>query len=533
MKKILFNCFLTLIPILFYSYLCQAQDISHCNRTAFIGKCENLALPENYQELFDKYQKCLGEQLNIEEIEAFFITYDSPPEDVAIWDRAQKNCEHLKPDYKRKFSTATPEIMVSNLQAEIASILTCDEFHIVNHKIVQAYRENSELAGIPVKEDKSTIPEYYFEGTYDCVKEPVIRPEKDNIEPDEEIKIYLSDFRDKNSNSSQEFNRILVCCSEGKILNGVRYSSGANYRVFKLDQQPINIKYKAPDDKSGFIQITVFNSCDILPVNKTPLRETRIGKQISTYSLNMSQAEWTGRLTYEFSTNFNCKHGTARIIEENKHLEQKADLKLTLDKLEFGLMNLGILGNVEGNGQLEAKIDDNREETGKDYHQIKQMYGSHTEPISAKNLILTIVGKSDEDPKAMQERWQQMVQSDPMAVIREMKKIQEEGQDKIDNMEIVITIMPPDPKKFTATYNIVTDSKDKQTRINETVMMPVRPMSVKINAHLKIHEDGSAELTGGYDNTSEENNGKPSSSGCPPIFVKEKVQFMLFKRKSK
>jgi len=414
MKKILFNCFLLLIPIFYYPYLCQAQDISNCNRTAFIGKCENLALPENYQELFDKYQECLGEQLNIEEIE-----------------------------------------------------------------------------------------------------------------------IYLSDFRDKNSNSSREFNRIVVCCSEGKILNGVRHSSGANYRVFKLDQHPIKIKSKAPDDKSGFIQITVFNSCDILPVNKTPLRETRIGKQISTYSLSMSQAEWSGRLTYELSTNFNCRHGTARVIEENKHQEQNADLKLTLDKLEFGLMNVGIPGNIEGSGQLEASIDDNREETGKDYHQIKQMYGSHTEPISAKNLILTIVGKSDEDPKAMQERWQQMVQSDPMAVVREMKKIQEEGQNKMDNMEIVITIMPPDPKKFTATYNIATDSKDKQTRINETVMMPVRPMSVKINAHLEIHEDGSGELTGGYDNTREENNGKASSSGCPPIFVKEKVQFMLFKRKSK
>jgi hypothetical protein len=43
-------------------------------------------------------------------------------------------------------------------------------------------------------------------------------------------------------------------------------------------------------------------------------------------------------------------------------LEQKADLKLTLDKLDFGLMNLGILGNVEGSRQLEATIDDNREE---------------------------------------------------------------------------------------------------------------------------------------------------------------------------
>jgi hypothetical protein len=612
----------TIAALLFDSIFCLSQDISNCDRTAFIGKCENLALPENFQELFDKYNECLGEQLNFEEKGDFFITYDSPPEDVAIWEEAQKNCEHLKPDYDRKFSTATPEIMVSNLQAEIASILTCDRFHIVNHKIVQAYRENSELAGIPVKEDKSTIPEYFFEATYDCVREPVIRPyvnqngetineeifpsalnirmyfdgeqkelvkewttnstsyswtshmnkmfenkgnlyghepalmrkevpitnllddfekrpltcsikpEKEDIDPGEEIEIYLSGFRDKESNASREFNRIVVHCSDGKILNGERHSSGTNYRVFKLDQQSVKIQFKAPDNKSGLIQIAVFNSCDILPVSKTPLRETRIGKQIAINHLSISQAEWNGRLTYELSTNFNCTHGTARVIEENKHQEQKADLKFSIDKLEFGLMNVGIIGKIEGNGQLEASIDDNREETGKDYHQIKQIYGSHTETISAQNIIITIVGKTEEDPKAMQERWEQMVKTDPMAVINEMKKMQEKGKDENENLEIVITIIPPDPRKFTATYQISTDSKNKQERINESVMMPLMGMSVKFDATLDFHEDGSAEITGGYDNPRYENNGKPSSTNCPPISVKENVQFMLFKRKT-
>jgi len=83
----------TITALLSHSIVCLSQDFSNCDRTAFIGKCENLALPEDYQELFDKYHECLGEQLNIEENGDFFITYDSPPDVVAIWEEAQKKNE--------------------------------------------------------------------------------------------------------------------------------------------------------------------------------------------------------------------------------------------------------------------------------------------------------------------------------------------------------------------------------------------------------------------------------------------------------
>lgn len=244
--------------------------------------------------------------------------------------------------------------------------------------------------------------------------------------------------------------------------------------------------------------------------------------------------EWHGRITYEVSSNFNCRHGTARVIEENMHREQNADLKLSVDKIEFGLMTLGILGKTEANGTFKAVIDDNREEMGKDYHQIKRTNGNCTQPLSAKNLLISIVGKTEEDPKAMQERMTEMAKNDPMALIKEMNKMQNMGNEEEEKqVEIQLTVLPELSPDITAKITIITNSKDKQESINESIMMPLTPMSIKFDAVLAFHKDGTAELTGGYNNIRQENSGKPSSFGCPPVFVKENVQFMLFKRKAK
>ena len=352
------------------------------------------------------------------------------------------------------------------------------------------------------------------------------------------ITIKLTNLTDEKGRHSRPWQRVVIGLEKGEITNAVKSWKEGKKWVVLVGEQNVILKYKAPDiEQKEKETITIFNSCNWGQESIRPLSNTDAKKKLASKTFDIipvpDKYEWNGRVTYELSTNFNCRHGTARIIEENKHQEQKADLKFLIDKLEFGLMNVGIIGKIEGNGQLEASIDDNREETGKDYHQIKQMYGSHTETISAQNIIITIVGKTEEDPKAMQERWQQMAQTDPMALIKEMKKMQEKSKDKNENLEIVITIIPPDPRKFTATYNVATNSKSRQERINKSVMMPLLGMSVKFDATLNFHEDGTAEITGGFDNPRYENNGKPSSTNCPPISVKEKVQFMLFKRKMK
>ena len=45
------------------SFICQAQETdAGCGRTYFMGKCENLALPDDWEEQSRDYYDCVCEQ---------------------------------------------------------------------------------------------------------------------------------------------------------------------------------------------------------------------------------------------------------------------------------------------------------------------------------------------------------------------------------------------------------------------------------------------------------------------------------------
>ena len=420
-----------------------------------MGKCENLALPENFEELERRYTECLDEYLNVAELGGIFITPDSDEETIEEWESAKEHCSHLLPHYNRQFEPATPEVMVSSLQTWIASVLTCNRFHIVNHAYVQAYRESLQLQGIPVKEDKSTIPEYYFEGTYDCARDPVIRehenqygeiieeqlypssltirmylegeqkelvtewttsgtmhfwsgltnrmfknpnavmrqdvpitdlleeferkpvfcsmrPEKSTLNKGEETEIDISDLYDARMNVSREFNRILVHASEGEILNGEKSEISKEYRVFRLDKLPVVVKYKAPDHGGATsARITVFNSCDILPLAKLPLRKTALKEQIGSHDILLNNYDWSGTINLEITRTYNCDV-EEQVSALHYSRTRAADHKRTVANITLGLsdFNLPVTGTSAGaklqyiSGQITENIREDHTTNG-------------------------------------------------------------------------------------------------------------------------------------------------------------------------
>jgi len=401
--------------------VCNAQDAnSGCGRTAYMGKCENLALPDDYEEINNKYLDCLGEQMNFVENGEVYITPTTDDETVAKWEQALENCKNLKPDYGRSFSTATSEVMVSLCESWIASIFTCDRFHIVNHALVQAYRENMELSGLPVKEDKSKIPQYFFEATYDCARDPVVReredqygnpiedelwpayltvrmyfdgeqkelvkewtvsspnyffsgltnrmfknessllrkevpitdllddfekkpvtcqvkPEKDEVGKGEEIEIVISDFRDAKMQPSREFNRIVVRADEGEILNGEKSEAGPDYKVFCLTGLPVKIRYEAPkNSETGSDRITVYNSCVILPPDRSPLRTTNPDKQIASNELRLEHQGWSGTINLTINERFNC-NVDEKTSQLGRHRVTATDEKIIVANMSVGM----------------------------------------------------------------------------------------------------------------------------------------------------------------------------------------------------
>lgn len=393
-----------------------------------------------------------------------------------------------------------------------------------------------------VKELSSTISPSIDKLIYDYERTPMncnVKMDYDEVPEEKTIPITLTNLTDEKGRHSRPWQRIVVSLEKGEITNAVKsWEDGKKWVVLVGGKDEVVLKYKAPDvEQKEKETITIFNSCDWGQESGIPLRDTDAKKLLASKTFDIvptpDKYEWNGSLTYGMSLSFMCKYGTARQIEENNIQEQHAHLKIFTNKLDFGAMKLGMFGKVEGTGQLILSTNFNREEMGKDYHQIKQIYGEQTVEISAKNLLITIIGKSNEDPKDQQERWQRMAQSDPMALIKEMQNAQtaDKNKDESGEIEVVVTIIPP--PTIPANRIVSTESEKNHSTESQSIMAPTKPMSAKLKGNLVTNKDGTATLTAAYNDTQYESNGHSASSNCPPIFVTVNCNLTLNKRKTK
>lgn len=99
--------------------------------------------------------------------------------------------------------------------------------------------------------------------------------------PGNELTLKLQNIIDGEGDASREFNRVLLCATEGKITNGSEWSSGPDCRVFRVGTGSLQIEYKASDHCDVTDTIRVYSSCDILPPDKLPLTHTTIGEVIA------------------------------------------------------------------------------------------------------------------------------------------------------------------------------------------------------------------------------------------------------------
>ncbi|GAH05899.1 unnamed protein product, partial [marine sediment metagenome] len=77
-------------------------------------------------------------------------------------------------------------------------------------------------------------------------KRPVdcqVTPDKEELNAGEVIDIELTDFRDVFGESSREFNRIIVNAYAGEIMNGEECNIGPDYKVFRVNDGAITVKY--------------------------------------------------------------------------------------------------------------------------------------------------------------------------------------------------------------------------------------------------------------------------------------------------
>ena len=619
----------------------SANECPDCERMAVMGKCENKAMPEDYKERDKEYTDCLLEQMDIARDETWFYNAET---DEQEWENALENCKHLKPDYGREFCVADDEHMSISLRSWIASILTCDRFHIQNKAIVDAYRESAEQAGIPVKEDKSRPAEYFFEATYDCalvpnidttwnnrelypsslnirmyydgvqkelvkewtVNSPVhswhsltnrmfknrglslgselalmrqevpitnlldafekkpdqcrVEPEKEEVREGEEIDIILSDFRDALQQPSREFNRILVHAHEGKILNGARCrcAAGPDYRVFRLDEQPITVRYRAP--KSGEAEsdrITVYNACEILPLEKSPLRATSPHKEIATCDLRLKHYAWKGSLHLEVIRHFQCNEQeqtselSRREVRANDEKTQKVNLTISMDDFDLAMQPAIAATHliVNASGEMNCVYNEDHftavrsvktwclspkrwESPGGWSTKHETWTGEAFRHIKKENINLLIAKDMELNKAAMQDLQQQMqeaAQNKDMAAIQKLKG-QIVGMIKGDQdsntipirvrVEIMVNIAEKDPIMTTyerKVYNVCLGRYEVDESGTNTIELPIaHPMAAELKGTYVRGKDGRDTIMATV-NMTETSQGMFCTDICPEV----------------
>jgi hypothetical protein len=100
------------------------------------------------------------------------------------------------------------------------------------------------------------------------------------------IEIELSDFKDVMGETSREFNRVMLKVLHGKILNGMPSKDSDDLRIFKVGEEPIKIKYQAPDNCDATEDSLIINStCDILDEEREPYADTELEEQIQSEAI--------------------------------------------------------------------------------------------------------------------------------------------------------------------------------------------------------------------------------------------------------
>lgn len=643
-----FKFLIGLIVFFIFFSVCNAQENdSGCKRTAYMGKCENLALPDDWEEQCRDYDDCRGEQGSFD----------------------HEKCKHLLPDYGRKFSNYSEEAMFSLLRTWIIAVLHHDRFGMVNPALINAYREDAAQSGIPVKEDMSTIPEYFFEGTYDCARDAVIReredqygnpiedelypsslnirmyfdgeqkelvkewtvnstsytmgsltnkmfrnngrspgsvlalmqqekpitnlldafekkpnqcqikPEKDELGEGQEIDIVLSEFRDALQQPSREFNRIIVYAQEGKILNGSRCEAGSDYRVFRLDEQPITVRYRAP--KSGNIssdKITIYNSCEILPLEKQPLRVTKLGEEIATCNLRIKHYAWNGSFNIDVTKSFQCnvQEQTSEIwfeeIRANDEHTQKVNVTIGMNDFDLTI-NPSIPGTRlirEASGEMQCMMNENhftatRAEKTECYNESggegershiwvspgswstkhETSSGQASRTIKKENINLLIVKDIELDKDAMkslQKQMQEAAKNKDYAAIQNLSgqmtgMVQGDQKSNVIPIRIRIEIVLDITKKDLITktydrksYDVCKDSTEADNGSNNIELPIAIPMGVEMKGTYTRGEDGSDIISASVDMT-ENTRGKIYSGKCPDAIRTISAQINLERKR--
>jgi hypothetical protein len=410
-----------------------------------------------------------------------------------------------------------------------------------------------------------------------------VSSDKQSADRGEEIEITISDLRDAKGQTSREFNRIIVHASEGKILNGEKSELGSEYRVFRLDEVSVRLKYKAPDQsEASSDRITVYNSCDILPVDKVPLRDTRQGDRINTYDLILTHYDWTGTIDLEITHTYICDAeeptsnlSTKRILADD---HKTTSVNISIGLSDFNLPATGssagaklqhISGQVTVTMHEEHTVDGSSNRTqchndgtgrwewvspGNWNTQHETMAGQAYADIEDGGLTLLIAKEMLGDKEAMDNMQQQMAEMQARlqaAYNSKDKQAMENMKGEMRNMvqgdrnnatipiKAVINISfgarnyPVYTSRVRKAYNVCTGEYEENESRSETIEVPlILPFGAEMKGEYTSGRDGNDRIEATIEETKPFSAMFGSGTSCPEGTITIKGNITLERNKN-
>ena len=177
-----------------------------------------------------------------------------------------------------------------------------------------------------------------------------IKPEKESVNPGEEIEVVITDIYDIEGLPSREFNRIIIQARDGRILDGTPLAADFALRAFRVEDGTLKFQYKAPtlcDETEDMI--FVYNSCDILREDLWPLAISDLKDKIAEKQIRLLCADWSGTFTFSYrssSRDTETDPGVVITTEEDITSQGSASLELYYDN-EFN--EFRVIGAPSGN----------------------------------------------------------------------------------------------------------------------------------------------------------------------------------------
>jgi len=153
-------------------------------------------------------------------------------------------------------------------------------------------RVSSHYGGMWKNRDAEMKKKNPLEVMYEFEQTPTecsVNPDRETIAINDSMKVEISDFVGYYGGKPKPFNRIIVHALYGRITNGTECDIGPDYKVFTLEDESVTVNYRSPTEcEITEDRITVFNSCDILPESKWPLKKTEMNDRIIEKNINIS-----------------------------------------------------------------------------------------------------------------------------------------------------------------------------------------------------------------------------------------------------